>query len=280
MKRCKTIGKEFTFLLEFSKKHLSVELLIIMIKLPFLCKYLEELLDNPKIVDYCPNGLQIEGSEEINKVATAVTASLKTIEAAIESGAQVLFVHHGIVWSKDNPVITGVKRKKIKLCLDHNLSIICYHLPLDCHREFGNNWKAAQEMGWKDLQPFCNVNGIFYGVKGTVNNIPRDEFQIGLESYYKHPAYSVLGGPSTIKSAALVSGGAHRNITDAVLAGVDCYITGSFDEPIWHIATEEKINFFAMGHSATETIGPKALGEHLKTKFGLEHQFLDLPNPF
>jgi dinuclear metal center YbgI/SA1388 family protein len=251
-----------------------------MTTLPFLAEYLKELLDTPKIVDYCPNGVQVEGCNKIFKIATAVTASQKAIEAAVECGPQALIVHHGLFWNKDDYAITGVKREKIKLLLDHQISLLAYHLPLDAHRDFGNNWKAAKDLGWENLEPFYFSNGVFYGVKGTIKAVSKEEFQRKLEAYYGHPAYCAFGGKPIIKTAALVSGGAHRQISDAVKEGVDCYITGSFDEPVWHIAEEEKINFYALGHAATEKIGPRALGDHLKEKLSLEHRFLDIANPF
>jgi putative NIF3 family GTP cyclohydrolase 1 type 2 len=107
-----------------------------------------------------------------------------------------------------------------------------------------------------------------------------DEFREMLEQFYEHKAHVALGGRARVRTAALVSGGAYKLIPDAVSEEVDCFITGNFDEPAWHMAHEGGINFFAMGHSATERIGPKALGEHIAKKFPITHSFLDLPNPF
>ncbi len=253
-----------------------------MTTLKELCAYTDELLQNGALPDYCNNGLQVEGKEKITRIATAVTASLATIHAAIKCGAHALIVHHGLFWTGDSYVIAGSKRDKLNLLLKHEISLIAYHLPLDAHQELGNNWKAARDMGWTELQPFgiTKNKNILLGVRGRVPSISRDKFRWRLEEYYQHPAHCALGGPSKIKTAALISGGAHRSISEAISAGVDCFITGSFDEPVWHQAYEEGINFFALGHSATERIGPQALGEHLKERFGVEHHFLDIPNPF
>lgn len=251
-----------------------------MITLQELCQYLQEILQPSLYADACPNGLQVEGTKEITKIATAVSASLATIEAAVKLNVQALIVHHGIFWSKDSYVIEGSKKEKIKMLLDSGISLIGYHLPLDAHEQLGNNWKAAADLGWTDLKPFCKINGMPIGVKGSFKPTPREQFQKSIENYYQHPATAALGGKDVVSSAALISGGAYRYLLDAVSIGTDCFITGNFDEPAWHQAHEEKINFFALGHSATERIGPIALGKNLEEQFGLECPFIDIWNPF
>jgi dinuclear metal center YbgI/SA1388 family protein len=251
-----------------------------MITLQELCLYLDEHLQCALISDFCANGLQVEGERAISQIATAVSASLDTIQKAVELKSQALIVHHGLFWNRDTHVIKGVKRKKLELLLRNNISLLCYHLPLDMHQQLGNNWKAALEMGWTDLKPFCTLNGLSIGVQGKIPPQPREKFRESLEAYYQHAANCAFGGKEQVHTAALISGGAHKNLKDAVVANVDCYITGSFDEPNWHEAHEERINFFALGHSATERVGPRALGEHLQRKFNLQNQFIDIPNPF
>lgn len=251
-----------------------------MITLQAFCQYLETLLQPRLFSDFCPNGLQIEGGPAIYKIATAVTASQAVIESAVRENVQALLVHHGIFWNRDSFPIVGTKRNKIALLLKHNISLIAYHLPLDAHSIVGNNWKAAKDMGWKNLQPFLVVNGQALGVKGTFPETPVELFKQNLEKYYGHHAAAVIGGKSNVKSAALISGGAHRNLLDAVEAKVDCFITGSFDEPAWHQAHEERINFFAIGHHATETVGPMALGKHLQHELGIDNVYINENNPF
>lgn len=251
-----------------------------MLKLHTLCQYLERVLPSNGVVDYGPNGLQVEGKDSIKKMATAVTASLATIEAAVEMGVDALIVHHGLFWNKESMVITESKKKKLVLLLQHNISLFAYHLPLDMHPQVGNNWKAAQEMGWTNLQPFCMISGGPIGVKGELSSIARDDFKAELEKYYQHEAVCALGGKKHIKTVALVSGGAHRNIANAIQEGVDAYVTGSFDEPTWHQALEGEINFFALGHSATERVGPKALAQLIETELSVPCAFIDTKNPF
>jgi len=250
------------------------------IKLDALCAYLNEFLDAQSFKDYCPNGLQVEGKENIAKLAIGVSASLETIREAIEQDADALLVHHGMFWQRDPQPVVGVKKEKLHLLLENELSLIAFHLPLDAHRKCGNNWKAAIDLGWKDLQPFALFDGVFVGVKGKVDAINREAFVAQLEKYYGHKAHTALGGEKVINNVGLVSGGAYKVIHDAAEQNIDCFITGNFDEPVWHDAFELGINFCALGHSATERIGPMALGKHLEEKFAIECLFIDVFNPF
>lgn len=253
-----------------------------MVDLYQLIDYLDDELEVSTIDDFCPNGLQVEGQNKtVQLIATAVSASLETIHKATLLKPQVLLVHHGLFWDKDSHRILGVKKEKIMKLLQHGITLLGYHLPLDCHKVWGNNWKAARDMGWKDLKSFGSYCGSAQiGVIGNMDSIPIATFQKQLEKYYQHPAHIALGGPTVIKKAALISGGAHKEIRKAIETKADAFITGSFDEPIWHIAHEEKINFFALGHSHTERVGPQAIGDHLAKKFNLKHQFIDIENPF
>lgn len=251
-----------------------------MVTLQELCVYLNELLQVPAFTDYCKNGLQVEGSQKINKIATAVSANFETIEKAVELKADALIVHHGLFWSGDSYEITGVKKKKLALLLKHDISLLGFHLPLDAHQTLGNNWKAAIDMGWTNLEPFGKFNGIPIGVKGLVKKLSKEAFKEKLEKYYGQKAHVALGGKNEIETAALISGGAYKSIDEAIADRVDCFITGNFDEPVWNKAFEDEINFFALGHTATERIGPKALGEHLREKFKIDCFFIDTNNPF
>lgn len=251
-----------------------------MLSLKSLIQYLDEYLTAGLFNDYCPNGLQIEGKEQITKIATAVSADLETIEKAIELKVDALLVHHGLFWSKDPYVITGSKRQKILQLLKNGISLIAYHLPLDAHKEVGNNWKAAIDLGWEELEPFGLFNGKTIGVKGKFKAKPVEIFRDELEAYYDHSAIQVLGGHKKVTSASLISGGAWKDISQAAKEGIDCFITGNFDEPAWYLAKEEGVNFFALGHSATEKIGVRTLGKHLQERFNLSCEYIDTLNPF
>lgn len=248
------------------------------------CKELElhinTFLNTANIKDFCPNGLQVEGKKEIKTVATAVSADLMTLQKAAEKGVDALIVHHGIFWNQDSYPIVGAKYQKLELLIKNGISLFGYHLPLDAHRAVGNNWHAAHSMGWENLEPFGEFNGVLIGVKGFFSPMPIKSFIQKLEAFYEHSAAVALGGKEIVASAALVSGGAYRELAKAALLPVDCFITGNFDEPAWGVAYEERINFIALGHSATERIGPKALADYLKKELDLEAFFLDSANPF
>jgi dinuclear metal center YbgI/SA1388 family protein len=243
-------------------------------------QHLRDYLNVNFIKDNCPNGLQIEGKKEIKKIATAVSANLMTLQKAAEQSVDALIVHHGLFWNKDSYPVVGVKKSKIELLLKYGINLFAYHLPLDAHKEIGNNWQAASDLGWEDLIPFGEYNGTLIGVKGTFAPQPIEKFIEEVEAYYEHPATVALGGKRTVASGALISGGAYKEFYLAAQAGVDCYITGNFDEPAWAMAHEEQVHFLALGHSATERVGPKALADYLNVQFQVHSTFIDVQNPF
>ena len=251
-----------------------------MITLQDLFLHLEQLLTPAEFADVCPNGIQVEGKNELKKLVFAVSASLAAIEEAVKRGADALIVHHGIFWQNNPYPVVGTKKQKLALLLEHGISLLAYHIPLDAHPQIGNNWKAAHDLGFENLEPFGLFNKKAIGVKGTFPPIALKDFQHKIVSFYGHPAHAALGGKPTLSSAAIISGGAHKSIQEAADAGVDCFITGSFDEPVWDIAHERKIHFFALGHYATERVGVLALMAEVKKRFGLSCEFVDFPNPF
>lgn len=240
-----------------------------------ILSHLNDYLQAGQFQDYCPNGLQVEGKQHISRVATAVSASEHILSQAAEKKVDLLIVHHGIFWNKDPYVIIGPKKRKLKILMDHQISLAAYHLPLDAHHEVGNNWKAAIDLGWTDLEPFEAI-----GVRGKFKKQSREDFQKSLESYYGQKAAVAFGGKEQVETCALISGGAYRSIDCASQAGLDCFVTGNFDEPAWHMAHEGDINFFALGHAATEKVGPRSLADYLRRVLNLDAFFLDELNPF
>jgi dinuclear metal center YbgI/SA1388 family protein len=240
-----------------------------------LVKNLNEYLQSSLFQDYCPNGLQVEGSKDVKKLAFGVSASLNVIDQAVEQQADCLIVHHGIFWKGDDFCVVGSKKKKLQKLLENGISLIAYHLPLDAHQDIGNNWYAAKQLGWKNLEPFGDI-----GVKGELEGVSCKDFKLSLEEYYQHKAHTALGGAPTIHKAALISGGAYKEISLASDLGLDAFITGNFDEPAWHLAHEGDVHFFALGHHATERIGPKALMNYCANNYNLDVSFIDEDNPF
>ncbi len=251
-----------------------------MITLQELSAFLDAQLKPSDFSDNCPNGLQVEGKSEVRKIAFAVSASVAAIEEAVKAQADALVVHHGIFWQNAPLPVIGPKRQKLELLLKNGISLFGYHLPLDAHPQFGNNWKAAKDLQWKQLDPFGLYRKIAIGVKGSFEPMSVEAFQKKLEHYYGHVAHAALGGKKEVSTGGIISGGGHWSIEEAAEQGLDCYVTGSFDEPIWDIAFERKINFFALGHHATERVGIMALKEAIAKQFNLPCTFIDLPNPF
>lgn len=252
-----------------------------MITLQELCSYLDNFFSIALFKDCTINGLQIEGKEKIGRIATAVTASLETIEEAIQRDADVLIVHHGLYWNGQSPALVGMLGKRANLLVKNDLSLLSYHLPLDANKLIGNNWLAAKELGWENCRPFGQYKETALGVAGTFPPLPQELFCEKLENYFGQKAQKALGGKSLVSSAAFISGGAYKYVEEAAMTGeIDCFVTGNYDEPAWHIAKELKINFYACGHSATERTGVKALAAHLMAKFAIEAFFIDRANPF
>lgn len=246
-----------------------------------LMLYLDDLLKPNLFKDYCPNGLQLgDENEQVYKVVFGVSADLETIEQAIAYQANVLITHHGIFWNADSLPIVGRKKVRVEKLLQSHISLISYHLPLDAHDEIGNNWKVARDLNWENLRVF-GPQSLSIGVGGTFNPIAIEDFQNLLTGYYQsHPIGHVFGGKHIVSSAAIMSGGAYKEIDLAAKLGYDCFVTGNYDEPAWSIAKEEGINFFAYGHTVTEKTGIIALSKKIEKELGLNCKVLVSNNLF
>jgi len=236
--------------------------------------YINELLKADQIEDGSFNGLQVEGTRAVKKIATAVTASLYVIEQAIKLNADALIVHHGLFYG---PVVhvQGTMRKKLAALLDSGMHLFAYHLPLDASREVGNAWPIAKKLGCKKVESFLE-----FGIIGEISPQPVEDIQKALSKIWKAPGQLVKPSDRKVKKLALVTGSGHKFFGKAIAAGVDCFITGTADEPQWHMAREENVHFLSYGHAATEKTGVQLLGKHLSKKFGLKEFFIDESNPF
>lgn len=242
-----------------------------------LADALNTFLGGQHIADQGPNGLQICNTGTIKKIATAVSTDLATIEQAVAHNVDMLITHHAL---RDvYPIVDPVAYKKIALLMQHNIALLRYHLPLDAHKTVGNNWYAARELGWQDLQPFGHYNNVPIGVRGIIAPTPFATFVQQLETYYGNKA-TVVQIKDTITSVALISGAGYKFIDQAAQAGADCFVTGSFDEPAWYNAHAYNISFCALGHAATEKVGPRALADYISQTYGIETLFIDTANPF
>jgi dinuclear metal center YbgI/SA1388 family protein len=243
-------------------------------KVKDLNNYLNTLLQPERFSDYCPNGLQVEGKPEINKIVTGVTASMNLLKAAQKSNADAILVHHGYFWRGESSPITGIKKQRIQYLLQHDINLFAYHLPLDMHPELGNNVMLAKKLGlsvksWADMLALVDLKK-----PQTLQS-----FMELVNEKLNRKAVVIGELTKPIKRIALCTGAAQGYIEQAVVAGVDVYLSGEISEQTVHVARETHVSYISAGHHATERYGIQALGEHLAQKFGLIHEFIDCENP-
>ncbi|ASQ45526.1 Nif3-like dinuclear metal center hexameric protein [Legionella clemsonensis] len=251
-----------------------------MISRDKLACYLHEFLGCNNFNDYAPNGVQIEGRECIKRVCTAVTASAEIIEHAISLHADALLVHHGYFWRGEEPIITGMKRQRIAKLLRENISLLAYHLPLDCHPEIGNNACLARLFNIKSCRMhFAGKTPNLLWAGKLEQPTTTEEFLLQLHAKLGRLPLLIKGSSKSIHSVAWCSGAAQDFIEEACKLGVDAYISGEISERTYYQAKELGIHYFACGHHATERYGIQELGHHLASHFKLEHHFIDSANP-
>ncbi len=242
-------------------------------------KYLNQFFKNDEFQDMCPNGLQVEGNENIHKIVIGVSASVELFEKAIEKKADTIIVHHGVIWNFERPLYKGGYKKRIQLLLENNINLLAYHLPLDAHPEIGNNIQIASKLGLEDTSPFGEYKGKIIGIRGSLPAVDSESFFLRIKEKINIDTMFFPFGPEKINTVGIISGGAQNDVKQAVLDGLDFYLTGEVSEHILHYVKEEKIHFASCGHHATERFGIIALGEHLKNKFNLNVEYIDIPNP-
>jgi dinuclear metal center YbgI/SA1388 family protein len=244
-----------------------------------LVAYLDQYLDS-RGRDYGPNGLQVEGREQIRKVVTGVSACQELFVRAREAGADAVLVHHGIFWEGMPRVLTGFQYRRVAELVRGEMNLLAYHLPLDRHPEIGNNAIAGRELGLTDLEPFGLHEGLPIGFKGRfAEPIPAAELVERSRRVFAQEPLAFLEGPDPVRTLGIISGGAQRDLYTAIHDGLDAYITGEVSEWVMNVAREARVHYLAAGHYATERLGIRALGEHLRDRFGIEVEFVDVPNP-
>ncbi len=250
-----------------------------MVKLKEITSYLSELLAVDKIKDYCPNGLQIECCQEIQKVVVGVSANMDLIKAAIDRNADTIITHHGYFWKGENPTITGIKGNRVSALIKNNINLLAYHLPLDVHGKLGNNALFAKEIGLDIEGGFVDIGAFNLAVYGSLQSpLHADEFQELLGGILGRTPAVVGECYKPITKVGICTGAAQDYIEQAAELGLDAFISGEISERTPHMAKELGITYFAAGHHATERFGIKALGEHLAQEFGLDVEFIEIEN--
>lgn len=239
--------------------------------------YIASLLETGRFRDYCPNGLQVEGRSEVRRIASGVTASQRLLQAATDWEADAVLVHHGYFWRGEDAAITGIKKRRVLHLLQHDVSLLAYHLPLDTHPELGNNARLAALLGFVEQGRFGEQDIACYGELEQSQTLGQLERHIA-GKLQRTP--QVIGDSgSEIRRIAWCTGAAQGYFMQAIEQGVDAFLTGEISEQNVHVAEETGVAFIAAGHHATERYGVQALGEHLAERFGLEHRFFDMDVP-
>jgi dinuclear metal center YbgI/SA1388 family protein len=241
---------------------------------------LDELLDPTAYADLGPNGLQVPGAREVARVVTGVSAQRQLCERAVELGAQLVLVHHGLFWDFQPTGLTPALAERLRPLFKHDINLAGYHIPLDAHAELGNNALLADALGCDAHEPFGDYSGRPIGRKGTFpGGITVQELRERVRHATHREPLIQGAGPERIRAIGIVSGSAADMLPQAVAAGLDAFLTGEPREHVMADAAESGIHFIAAGHYATETFGVRALGDLLAERFGVEHVFVDIPNP-
>ena len=241
-----------------------------------LLQAFDTLLQPARFKDYGPNGLQVEGRNEITTIVSGVTASRALIEAAIAANADAIFVHHGLFWRGQSGTVTGWMKQRLQLLLAHDINLFAYHLPLDAHPEWGNNAQLGVQLGLVAESHFGEQELGCMGVAAFANAAQLAQH---VESVLNRHVTRVRPAQAAIKKIAWCTGGAQDYFEAAIAAGADAFITGEISEPQAHYAREMGVAYLACGHHATERYGAPAVAAHVAAQLGLAHVFIDVDNP-
>lgn len=243
--------------------------------------FCDDFLDASSFDDYAPNGLQVPGTQSVEAIATAVSANLEALKAAVAGGAQLVLAHHGLIWGSGAEPLTLPMATRLRTILNSGTGLAAYHLPLDAHPQIGNNALLRDALGLsRDPRPFGEAKGSPIGVIGFAEHgIGIVELESRLRAATGSEPLVFDSGPELIRLVGIVTGGGAFAIHEAARIGLDALVTGEPSEPVMAEAHEYGIHFLAGGHYATETFGIKALGELVSQRFGVAHRFIDVPNP-
>lgn len=247
-----------------------------MIDLLTLERYCNDLLAVDSFDDYCPNGLQIEVGERVVRMMAGVTACQALIEQARDWGADLLLVHHGFFWKGEPSPLRGMKGRRIATLIGAGINLLAYHLPLDAHRQLGNNAQLGLRLGFEDGTPAGA--GMIWSAEPAS---PLSGEALGgriAQALDREPLY-IPGHSRPLRRIGWCSGAAQDALGQAAALGLDAYLSGEASERTTHEARELGIDYFAVGHHASERYGVDALGRHLTARFELEYRFCDVANP-
>ncbi|MCL7928895.1 Nif3-like dinuclear metal center hexameric protein [Halomonas llamarensis] len=252
-----------------------------MVERGLLVAACEHKLSASRFKDFTLNGLQVEGRGRIRRVLTGVTACQALLDEAVAWEADAVVVHHGYFWKNEPVALTGMKQRRVKTLLTHDINLLAFHLPLDAHPELGNNAQLAKRMGWQFER--CLDGELGEGLLWLGNIAPASlsalSQRVASELKRDPLIIEAAAGTGDIERVAWCTGGAQDMITQAYEGGAQLFLSGEISERTTHLAREMGIHYMAAGHHATERYGVQALGEWLAAEFGIEHRFVDIDNP-
>jgi dinuclear metal center YbgI/SA1388 family protein len=231
----------------------------------------EEVADAPEAL----NGLQVSNAGEVTRLAAAVDLCEATIEMAADAKADLLLVHHGLFWGGLRPLV-GPSYRRVAALVSRNIAVYAAHLPLDRHPDVGNNACLARLLGVSRRGEFGSYRGAPIGVWGELD-VSRDTLAGSLATTLGASARLLPFGPKQVRRVGIVTGAGGSLIPQAAAAGLDTFITGEGPHWTFFDAEELKINVYFAGHYATETVGVRALAEHVSRKYSIPWVFLDHP---
>ncbi len=245
-----------------------------------LAAYLDQYLRVADIPDASPNGLQVQGADQVRLIAYAVDASVQSMKAATRTRADMLIVHHGLWWGKHEQIV-GNMHRRVSTLIRNNISLYAAHLPLDCHPEVGNNAELARLLGARVERPFATYRGVEVGLIAALTRAQkREQFVAAVGKHLDTEPTVLTFGPQSVKRVGIVSGAGASAAEEAARAGCDTLLTGETSHSAFHPAREAGINLVFAGHYATETVGLRALQGHLRKRFGVEGTFIAAPTGF
>jgi dinuclear metal center YbgI/SA1388 family protein len=246
--------------------------------------FLDGLLAVDGFPDLGPNGLQVPGAQQVTTVLTGVSAQRALFERALQEDAQLVLVHHGILWDFEPRRIGPAQATRLKLLLANDVALAGYHLPLDAHPEHGNNALLAQQLGATSHAPAFPFKGRPIGAIARFDGddphgIPATDLLARIAQATDREPLVFDAGPDRIRTLGIVSGSAANSLQEAIDLRLDAFLTGEPKEHVMAQARESGIHFVAAGHYATETLGIRRLGDLVADRFGVRHVFADIPNP-
>lgn len=249
-----------------------------MVKCDDVLHFWNTYLESASIPDASRNGLQVAGAAQLRKIVFGVSASLELFKKAQAVGADLICVHHGLLWGHEQP-LTGMFGERVRFLMQHNIGLAAYHLPLDKHPKIGHNACLIRALRATHVKPFAMYHDVTIGYEGNLPSTPFEKIVDTLEKFCGAPANVLAFGPQKIKRVGVVSGGAYSMLPQAIDQKLDLYVTGILDEPAYEWCREGKINCIALGHYHSEKCGVEALMKLTAQKFHVKTQFIDIENP-